>query len=373
MCQRGENVVRRPNVLVLMCDQMRADALGCNGNPVIRTPNLDYLARTGVNFPMAYTPNPICVPARACMTTGSYPHKCTGVKSNSGTILPGFPLMGEEFSRRGYATYGMGKLHFLPYLGPGERTTYGIEVTEITESGRLVSQYNGAAELEDYIDYLKTVGWEGYSRGSGLGNNDIFATASPLPKEHYVDGWVTDRSIFYLKKHLDERPEQPFFMFTSYPKPHSPYDPPRPYDIMYDPRDMPRPAGGIEDIRSRGLDLFYERHFAYDWCTLSDAAKQVIKAHYYGLISYQDEQIGRILTFLRSKGILDEEWPRSYTYDRIEVWKRRSAPSAAKKQSMSSEDSHRAGVKSTKAKAAGKRIRLSRRRTDTAKKRKRRR
>jgi len=290
-----------------MSDQMRADALGCNGNPVIQTPNLDYLARTGVNFPSAYTPNPICVPARACMATGSYPHKCTGFKGNSGAVKGGFPLLAEEFNNRGYATYAIGKLHYNPYLGPGQgRTTLGFRHTEITESGRLAAAYDGAKGLEEYIDYLETVGWGGYSRGTGVGNNDIFAVPSPLPEEHCVDSWIVARSIANLRRHLDETPDRPFLMFTSFPKPHSPYDPPRPYDAMYDPRKVPPPVGGIEDLRARGLDLLCGRYDQHLWGALSPAAKQTVKASYYGLISFQDTQIGKLLDFLREKDILDD-------------------------------------------------------------------
>ena len=296
-----------PNILVIMADQMRADALGCNGNPVIRTPNIDFLARTGVNFPVAYTPNPICVPGRACMATGSYPHKCTGVKANSGAVKEGFPLLAGELGRRGYATYAIGKLHYNPYLGPGEgRTTLGFQHTEITESGRLVAAYGGAKGLEEYIDYLDTVGWGGYSRGTGVGNNDIFPVASPLPEEHCVDSWIAARSIANMRKHLDETPDRPFFMFASFPKPHSPYDPPRLYDAMYDPREIPPPVGRIEDIQSRGLYLLIESYHQHGWGSLSPAAKQTIKAAYYGLISFQDKQIGRLLDFLRERDILDD-------------------------------------------------------------------
>ena len=97
-----------------MCDQMRYDTLACNGNPVIKTPGYDRLAQSGVNFCNSFTPDPICVPARACITTGLYPHKCTGTKRNSGSIREGLPLMGDELEKRWYETYAMGKLHYLP-------------------------------------------------------------------------------------------------------------------------------------------------------------------------------------------------------------------------------------------------------------------
>jgi len=300
----------KPNILLITSDQMRADAMGCSGNPDVKTPHLDRLAQSGVCFTNAFTPDPICVPARASITTGCYPHRCTGFKDNKGAIRAGFPLLGEELNQRGYRTYALGKLHYLPYTPPGEkRTTYGIETVELAESGRIVQKYDpyGCLKgLEDYHDYLYTVGWGGYTRGHGLGNNDIFAAASPIPEEYYVDAWVADRTIYHLERHLEGQPDTPFFLWMSFPKPHSPYDPPRPYDSMYDPRSISPPVGDFSKIQNRGLDFFVREYFNHMWDKVSPEAKRVIKSHYYGLVSFQDRQIGRVLDFLEAKGLRED-------------------------------------------------------------------
>ncbi len=83
---RMGEMVTKPNILILFADQFRADALGCMGNAVCQTPHLDALAASGVVFENAFTPNPICVPARASLTTGNYSHRATGVKDNGGLI-----------------------------------------------------------------------------------------------------------------------------------------------------------------------------------------------------------------------------------------------------------------------------------------------
>jgi len=75
-----------PNIIILFADQMRADTLGCAGHPIVKTPHLDALAKNGVLFTNTYTPAPSCVPARASLTTGNYPHKATGYKGNTGYI-----------------------------------------------------------------------------------------------------------------------------------------------------------------------------------------------------------------------------------------------------------------------------------------------
>jgi arylsulfatase len=312
----------KPNILLIMSDQMRYDAIGANGNAKIQTPHLDRLARESVHFTNAYTPNPICVPARASLTTGCYPHKCTGVKSNAGAIKAGFPLLGVELRNRGYQTYAMGKLHYLPYMPtPEERVTHGIDTVELYESGRILKEFDPyltRGGLEDYYDYLKTVGWHGYTRANGMGNNDVYAVTSAIPEEHYVDTWVADRALYYMRRHLEDAPDRPFFMWASFPKPHSAFDPPRPYDSLYDPREMDDPVGGIVDLKEQGIDNSYAEYLRLMWDKLSLQAKKQIKANYYGLISLQDKQIGRLLQFLQDNG-LEEQTIVVYTADHGEM------------------------------------------------------
>ncbi len=81
----------KKNILLITADQLRADALGCYGNKVCQTPEIDRLASSGVLFENSYTPNPICVPARASISTGNYSHIATGTKDNCGYIRDNQP------------------------------------------------------------------------------------------------------------------------------------------------------------------------------------------------------------------------------------------------------------------------------------------
>jgi arylsulfatase A-like enzyme len=297
-----------PNILFIMADQFRWDCLGCTGNPVIRTPNLDRLAARGVRFSNAFTPNPICVPARATIMTGNYPHVCTGVKNNSGCIREGQPLLTEVLKAVGYRTYAVGKLHFEPYSPPGQpRLVHGFEHVDLHESGRILGKFDPEGRLrglEDYFDYLHTVGWGGYGRGHGIGNNDVRPCAAPLPAEHYVDHWMADCTIRQLQRHQRETPDRPFFMFMSSPKPHAPYDPPRPFDQLYDPRRIPAPFGSAAAAAGRHPVLEIERATRAQ-ASLSPEAVQVIRSYYYGSITFLDEQIGRVLAEVERQGMLD--------------------------------------------------------------------
>ena len=300
--------MKQPNVLFIFADQMRGDSMGCAGHPMVQTPNIDRLAERGVMFSNAYSPDPVCVPARATVTTGNYPHKCTGIKSNGGRIADDQLKIAEYFASNGYATYAAGKLHYCPYSPPGEqRLLHGFQKVSLTEEGRILSAFDpagGKHGLEDYHDYLKDVGWGGYQRGHGINNNDIHPAPSPLPQEHCVDAWVASRTIDYLKQHKHDTHDKPFFMFMSFTKPHAPYDPPAPYDTMYDPREVPDPLERRGETMSTPTKHLEE--IERGWSLLSPETHRVARAHYYGLISFQDKQIGRLLEHLQNEGLDDD-------------------------------------------------------------------
>ena len=297
-----------PNILLITADQFRWDCLGCMENEVIQTPNLDEIASRGVLFRNGFSPDPICVPARASIMTGNYPQICTGTKRNGGKIKDNQPLLTEVLKSVGYRTYAMGKLHFVPYSPPGQpRLVHGFEHVDLHESGRLIGQYDpdGKLEgLEDYFDYLKTVGWSGYSRAHGIGNNDVRPCPSPLPQENYVDYWIADCTVRQLDRHIRDFGGHPFFMWMSSPKPHSPYDPPRPYDNIYDPRQIPKPFGSPKDLSNRNPSIDQTR-YTHALTTLSPAAWQVIRSYYYGNITFLDAMIGRVLEHLKKKNVFD--------------------------------------------------------------------
>ena len=298
----------RPNILFIMADQLRADALGCYGNAVCRTPNLDRLASHGVLFENSFTPNPICVPARASITTGNYSHVATRNKNNGGLILDDQVKLAAHFADAGYGTCACGKLHYVPYAPPGTpRLLHGFQHCDLSESGRLVGEFDPEGKLrglEDYHDYLADVGWAGYSRAHGIGNNDVRPCPTPLPAEHHVDHWVADCTIRRMKEHVTGHPDRPFLIFCSFPKPHSPYDPPGEYARMYDPREVPPPVGDPSMLASRAPHMDRER-YVRAFTSLSPAARQVIKGYYYGLITHQDAQIGRVLAALDEANVAD--------------------------------------------------------------------
>ncbi len=299
---------QRPHLLLITADQMRWDAIGCSGNSSIQTPTLDRLAERGIRFTNAFTPNPICVPARASIMTGNYPQVCTGKKVNGGSVKADQPLLTHVLKKAGYRCYAEGKLHFNPYSAPGmPRHLLGFDEVDLHESGRILEAFDPEGKLrglEDYFDYLTDVNWHGYARAHGTGNNDVRPCASPLPQEHYVDHWIADCTINRINQHVENEAEKPFFLWMSSPKPHSPYDPPRPYDQLYDPRSLPTPFGSASDLADRYARIDLAR-YKHGLTSLSPEAWQVIRSYYYGNVTFLDAMIGRVVNHLEKMNLLE--------------------------------------------------------------------
>lgn len=294
----------KPNVLLITADQLRADCLGLNGNPLIHTPNLDALGRRGMNFPRAFSSTPVCVPARYTLMTGRYPFSW-GMRGASGVIPPDVPTLPAVLKEHGYRTALIGKAHF---HGPEEecrelgipiwRYRYGFDEMLLSEEGR-----QWAEGGDDYEAYLKEVGWHGYERAHGIGNNDARTSPSPLPEEHYQTAWCARESAAWIRRHAADRPGQPFFLWCSFVKPHAPYDPPEPWDRMYSPQEVPPPVGGPEDLE--GLSPYYRRLlYEHQLDTLSEQAILRARAYYYGQVSQIDYEVGNLLRTLDELGLL---------------------------------------------------------------------
>ena len=308
-----------PNILFITCDQLRKDALGCYGNPVIQTPNIDRLAENGVRFDRVFTAYPVCAPNRASLATGRYP-SIHGLRYN-GIFLPEDELtLMEVLRRRGYATYGAGKMHFgpqwrfppdggplkdprpewavSPQPEPWEMPWHGFEQVQLTEDHR----------VGPYADYLARHGYDTWADPHSFTYPQHICVRSVYPEEHHQTTWIGDRSIEFLESHARE---QPFFLWTSFVHPHHPFNPPAPYDTLYDPAAMPLPLWDSSEVAG-WPQAYHDKHFrtegsheAIGMHKVSDAEWQRVKAFYYGMISLIDKQVGRILETLARREMLD--------------------------------------------------------------------
>ncbi len=281
-----------PNILLLFTDQQRADTIHAAGNPVIVTPHLDRLAREGVLFTSAYTPSPVCVPARCSLIYGQYPHR-TGCADNSDPMPDDRPSLMQALSEAGYRTHGIGKMHFSPDL----QTLRGFQTREYQEELR------ARVEEDDYLRFLHANGFgHVYDPMGCRGEMYYIPQPAQVPARLHATQWVGDRAVEFIR---GASRSQPFFLFTSFIHPHPPFSPPTPWNKLYRGPLMPLPKRPEQCEALHTYMNRFQNRYKYRDNGLDTNLLRVMKAYYYACISFIDFQIGRILAALDETGQLD--------------------------------------------------------------------
>jgi arylsulfatase A-like enzyme len=293
-------MTERPNVLLIVTDQMRRDALGANGNPAAHTPHLDRLAAGGVNFTRAYSACPSCIAARATLMTGLRParHGFTGYDSSKDwrykTTLAG------TFANAGYHTQAVGKMH----VQPG-RNLVGFH-NVVLHDGFLHDKRRLLPNANDYDDYLpwlrERLGPDADIADAGVGCNGYAVREWPWDERWHPSSFVTTKSIEFLHR---RDPTKPFFLKVSYHRPHTPYDPPRSFWDMHKDAQLPEPV--IGDWVDWAAD--YEPS---PWGTSIENPQPVdrrsrdrARRAYNALVSQIDYELNRLFMVLGDRNLLD--------------------------------------------------------------------
>ena len=274
-----------PNILFVMTDQQRSDTIGVLGNAQIRTPTLDSLARQGIAFRNCYTPAPVCVAARSAAITGTPPH-INGCTSNNASPLGRRSIM-QVLQAQGYRTHGIGKMHFNPQV----EALWGFDSRDISEEGA-----RGPRFRNDFHDYLSENGYGHVLEPHGLRSEHYYLPQpSQLPARHHHTTWVADRAIDFLRQR--DR-QQPFFLWTSFIKPHPPFESPAPWQKLYRAADMlpPRRPPGFAELLSYWNH--HQNRYKYRDKGYDEMLFRAMKAMYYACISFIDFNLGRVLRAL---------------------------------------------------------------------------
>lgn len=293
----------RPNLLVIICDQMRADVLGCYGSPTCRTPHLDALATEGTRFARAYTTTPLCTPARGSLMTGRYPHSHRLVANTqyAETPTPGLPpgerMVSEHLAAAGYRCDYAGKWHL----------NRGDEAAEATRRG--FTAFGGTREA-----YARSLAAAGIARerSSLLGAERIMrgehapmCGTSPTDADRTYNSYIADEAIALLRGYGADGigdAGRPFALWCSMPGPHFPLEVPAPYDRMYDPAGVPRPASFADTFAGKPGGQRW-----HPWLQLAAHLSwpewQRLIAHYWGYVTYMDALVGRVLAALDEAGL----------------------------------------------------------------------
>lgn len=272
-----------PNIVLCVVDQMRAVSVGCYGDPVAHTPNIDRLAQGGALVKTAISPNPVCAPARSCLLSGQYSRTAIGTVYNCGEPVAdrlGFPAptLAEILKRRGYRTALFGKWHVCaqPRILGFESALYGsVEHRNVGETF--------------YRD-----------------NRDGFV----------VDGYAADFRQAAVGGFLSSAHERPFFLYYSIEAPHMPLaDIPEPYRSMYDPATISlRPNVFVNGVAAHDpvwfkvylWDSMYYQDHEPGTETLPDVFDiRALTALYYGSCAWADAQVGFLLDCMQSNGLLE--------------------------------------------------------------------
>lgn len=289
--------MKKYNVLLLMTDQHRFDCLGCYGNDAIDTPNLDYLASLGTVFDCAYTPVPSCIPARACLLTGmnQWNAGILGMGKGQSHMGVNFPqTLPGELAKNGYHTQAVGKMHFFP-----TRALNGFHNTVLEEGGRKQNPWF----ISDYQQWLneKTGNMSHYIATHGIDPNSWMARPFNMPEDLHPTNWTVEKSLEFLRQ---KDPTLPFFLKTSFVRPHSPYDPPGYYFNKYMNKELPEPyIGDWADVHDVPIDA--KNPAAWHGRMKSSSIKEA-RAGYYGSVEHIDHQIGRMISYLRKNRLLDD-------------------------------------------------------------------
>jgi len=277
-----------------MTDQQRFDSIGALGGKITPTPNFDALAASGVIFQRAYSPCPVCVPARYTIMTGCSSHR-TGWCSNTSMAKNVNERTGDYLPRRmsdlGYKTWGVGKFHTKPW-----NEDLGFERQLRCEENLASTE---AFDRDDYVQWLRA-NHPGFSHLEQVHGErtDMYYTPQTRaqPLEATAEHWVTDRAI----EELADPDPRPFFGFVSFVQPHPPIAPPIPYNRMFDPDAMPGAIVGPDKIDHADPYLVWMNHLI--WAEdMSDAQVRQVRARYCGEIAYIDACMGRILDALRTR------------------------------------------------------------------------
>ena len=272
------------NILLIHSDQHRYDCLSVNGHGLIRTPHLDGLAASGVNFTHAFTPNPVCSPARACLQTGAWAttHKCVTIPQTEAfqRADPSLPVMTQLLADAGYLVGHVGRFHAEL---TGEPTDHGAETYIPT------SEYETWRAQKGLEPLPHTKGW--------YGETDPHVTS-----EQTSLAWQADRTIELLDRYAAS--DGPFFLRWDSLEPHLPNVVPEPYASMY-PVDAIEPWPSFPDPLTNKPEV--QRRTRKRWGTDEWSWQQwaPIVQRYLGEITLMDEQIGRVLARLDELGVVD--------------------------------------------------------------------
>ena len=290
------------NILWICTDQQRFDALGCYGNAVLDTPNLDSLAEKGVLFENCYAQSPVCSPSRGSFLTGRYPRTCN-MRQNGAKIPSNEKLVTKIFEENGYLCGLSGKLHLAP-CHPS--VCPGIE--ERIEDGYSAFYWSHHSTYDWPLnDYHLWLAEKGYEYHTAPYQNSRYVLEG-MPEELHHSAYCTDRAITFLRS--AGRFHTPWLFSINYYDPHHDFDPPKrlldKYMERLDQILLPNYQEGELEHKPRFQRQDHSGAYAgnagHAFTEMSERDHKMHTAAYYAMVEMIDIQVGRLLEALRESG-----------------------------------------------------------------------
>lgn len=284
----GAMSVDPANLLFILSDEHQRDIAGCYGSTIARTPHLDRLAARGVRFTNAYTPCPICVPARGALATGRWVFQAKHW-DNAAPYHGEIPSWHHRLRDAGHEVVSIGKLHFRSTDDDNGFSAEILPLHVLDGVGDLIGMLREPPPARGSMPAL--------AASAGPGNS---------PYNDY-DTAIADAACDWIAGAAGRRATKPWALFVSFVRPHFPLTPPPEFFALYPPERMPMPRLYDQADRPRHPAVKALRAImCYDDYFADTAAVRRAIAAYYGLVSFLDDRIGRVLASLDRAGLTDK-------------------------------------------------------------------
>ncbi len=278
-----------PNLLFLLGESHAPDLLGALGNPWIKTPNLDALAKRGLLFESAYCASPLCVPARAAVATGRFPHE-SGYWDSSIAYDGVRDSWMKRLRGAGYETVGVGKMHFRD-----DTDDYGFS--------RFMETMQIADGIGDLVSALRFKDAEPCYRGLWDIWTSQFGAGDLSPYRRYDERIVAAAQAWLREEAVSS--VAPWALSVHFIAAHAPFVTPEKFYKLYDPSDLPPPIRFHEDERPDHPSIRHLRDIVCHQPDVTLAQVQAVRAAYFATVSYLDDLVGRVLRTLEELGLAE--------------------------------------------------------------------
>ncbi len=305
---------QRPNVLFIAVDDLRPE-LGCYGSTIVKSPNIDRLAATGVTFTRAYCQQAVCNPSRASLMTGLRPDtiKVWDLQTDFRTAKPDAVTLTQQFMQNGYHVAGIGKIFHNNIQDPPSWSEPKLNVPDYPfDPDAVYRAKENVAWLEQRQAELTAKGDTRRIDQFGKWYLKHVATENvDVPDDAYFDGAQTSVAIEKMKALASA--DKPFFLAVGYYRPHLPFNAPKRYWDLYERDEIPLaenrflpanvPLMAVNTAREiRGYTDFKTMPQPHEG-SLTDEQSRLLRHGYLASVSYIDAQVGRLLNSLREQGL----------------------------------------------------------------------